>query len=395
MKIQSSAVAMKSERTFFSYEHVEAISITQKADEAAKLDFSGETPKAKQLQDVVDAREKAEKDEKKARKDNEKKQAKEMMDKYLETCKKNKAEAKKAEEIKTPEDMKIELMKRMLELLRRGSRRGLTKDDLKDMKKLANDMKNIDSGKIAKPGICESGTVGELQPVNPQPVVRNSTWVRTTVQSSFYMEQENTAFQSVGTVKTADGRSIDFNVTLEMSRSFEASFESFSQQKYFVCDPLVINADAGFAGLEDQKFLFDLDGDGKEEEISQLSKGSGFLALDKNGDGKINDGNELFGTKSGDGFRDLAQYDSDGNGWIDENDDVFNKLKLWTKDEKGEMVLMDLKKADVGAIYLGNVNTQFSLNGAGNKTNGYVRSTGVFLKESGGAGTVQHVDLTL
>ena len=41
-------------------------------------------------------------------------------------------------------------------------------------------------------------------------------------------------------------------------------------------------------------------------------------ALDINEDGKINDGKELFGTASGNGFGDLAAYDQDNNGWIDE-----------------------------------------------------------------------------
>ncbi len=40
---------------------------------------------------------------------------------------------------------------------------------------------------------------------------------------------------------------------------------------------------------------------------------------------KINDGSELFGTSSGDGFKDLATYDEDENGWIDENDSIFSK----------------------------------------------------------------------
>ena len=150
------------------------------------------------------------------------------------------------------------------------------------------------------------------------------------------------------------------------------------------------------ASVSDQKFLFDLDGDGKKENISFTGKGSGFLALDKNGDGVINDGNELFGTKSGDGFKDLAKYDKDRNGWIDEADDIFDDLRIWTKDEQGNDKLLTLKEAGVGAIYLGNASTQFSLNNQQtNHTNAMIRSTGVYLKESGEAGTIQHVDLVL
>ena len=92
--------------------------------------------------------------------------------------------------------------------------------------------------------------------------------------------------------------------------------------------------------LSDQTFYFDLDADGEEEEISML-KGSGYLALDKNEDGIINDGSELFGTGNGDGFADLARYDEDGNGWIDENDSIWSKLKIWCKDENGNDVMDD------------------------------------------------------
>lgn len=157
----------------------------------------------------------------------------------------------------------------------------------------------------------------------------------------------------------------------------------------------LINLDDSPAGLSDQKFYFDLDADGKEDQISNLKKGSAFLAYDKNGDGVINDGTELFGTKSGDGFADLAAYDEDGNGWIDEGDDIYSKLRLWTKDEDGNDRLMSLKEADVGAIYLGSASTDFHLNDTDNKTNGMIRQTGIFLKESGGVGTVQHVDLAV
>ena len=139
-----------------------------------------------------------------------------------------------------------------------------------------------------------------------------------------------------------------------------------------------------------------MDSDGKAEELSSLTGGSGFLALDLNNDGVINDGSELFGTKSGDGFKDLAAYDKDGNGWIDENDEVFKHLKVWTKNADGSDRLIAIADAGVGAIYLGNASTEFSVNTLDtNRTQGIVRSTGIFLKESGEVGTIQHVDLVV
>lgn len=213
------------------------------------------------------------------------------------------------------------------------------------------------------------------------------------VQEYYYSEEQNLSFTSQGTVTTTDGRTIDFSVDLSMSSRFETYYYEQTNDVIRMCDPLVLNFDGDIADLSDQKFMFDLDADGTEEEISMLSSGNGFLALDSNGDGIINNGSELFGTKSGDGFSDLAAYDSDHNGWIDENDDVFDKLKIWTKNNKGEDELMSLKEKNVGAIYLGNSNADFTLRGSFGQTTGAIRKTGFFLYEDAGMGTIAHLDI--
>lgn len=222
------------------------------------------------------------------------------------------------------------------------------------------------------------------------------------VSETWNIEQEDTSFSTVGTVRTKDGREINFNVNVNMSRRCEEYYkEQLNVAEFTLHDPLVINLDTDVAELSDQTFYFDLDADGEEEEISML-KGSGYLALDKNEDGIINDGSELFGTGNGDGFADLARYDEDGNGWIDENDSIWSKLKIWCKDEKGNDVLYKLSDKGVGAICLQNVSTDFTLQGDRtardgttevNATNGAIRKTGIFLYENGNVGTVQHVDM--
>ncbi len=212
---------------------------------------------------------------------------------------------------------------------------------------------------------------------------------------SFYRsETEETCFNTNGKVVTADGRQIDFNLELSMSRSFTEYYEqNISALKTFT-DPLVINIDSPVADVSDVKIRFDLDCDGSEEEISCLGSGSGYLALDANGDGIINDGSELFGTKSGDGFGDLSGFDSDGNGWIDEADEVFDRLVIAYIKEDGTQELIRLKDRDVGAIYTGSADTQFSLNDpATNEERARIMKTGIFLYESGMTGTIQHLDL--
>ena len=211
---------------------------------------------------------------------------------------------------------------------------------------------------------------------------------------TYYMQEQSASFQTQGQVVTADGRTIDFNLNVHMSSRFEAYYkESFDIQKAVnLCDPLVINLDSSPATVSDQTFYFDLDGDGVEEDIHKLNSGSGYLALDKNNDGKINDGNELFGTTSGDGFADLAKYDEDGNGWIDENDAIWNHLKIWVQTEQGPQ-LYSLADKGVGAICLNRMPTYYTQYDKDGEVSAVVRSTGMFLYENGAAGSMQHLDL--
>ncbi|MGN0375198.1 MAG: hypothetical protein ACI4EN_06815 [Butyrivibrio sp.] len=280
--------------------------------------------------------------------------------------------------ISTVQELKFKLMEQMIASLERKRMfSGGAKDLLSGF--YADSSFNVSSG------------------INEGAVISNSgKYVVRTVSSEFYAETEVTSFQSQGSVVTEDGREFNFDISFEMSRSFSQSIETYTENEIFMCDPLVLNFKGDVAELSDQKFFFDLDCDGVEEEISYMQGNSGFLALDLNGDGKINDGRELFGTTSGDGFKDLSKYDADNNGWIDENDSIFNSLKVWTKNPDGKETLMNLKDAGVGAIYLGNANTRFSLNSiTDNAVNGMIQKSGIFLMENGEVNIIQHVDFAI
>ena len=213
-------------------------------------------------------------------------------------------------------------------------------------------------------------------------------------EGSYEYECELTGFDTSGSVTTADGRQIDFDASLFLGRSYERKEtpRHLSMDGGLV-DPLVINFGTGSTELTDRTFDFDLDADGELDNIAVLGQACGFLAYDKNGDGIINDGSELFGAKSGDGFADLSVYDADENGWIDEADPIYDKLKIWSKDSAGKDVLVGLGVRGIGAIFLGKAPTEFSLKDLANDTRGVIRSTGVFLREDGTPGTIQQVDL--
>ena len=210
-----------------------------------------------------------------------------------------------------------------------------------------------------------------------------------------YSESEQTRFSATGVVNTMDGNEINFSFEMEMARSFlrEESF-AYTQKGYALIDPLIVNAGVTTPKFSGVSFSFDLDLDGNPEDIQAPAWGTGFLALDKNKDGIINDGNELFGPSTGYGFAELAAYDLDKNSWIDENDAVFDELSLYGLDENGEMHLTRIKDAGMGAIYLAGVDTQFDLKNKDNELLARIKKSSIALNEDGSVSSVQEADWT-
>lgn len=209
-----------------------------------------------------------------------------------------------------------------------------------------------------------------------------------------HYEYEYLDFSSSGAVLTADGRSINFSLDLSLQRTsvIRESVLGRAASGYLV-DPLVLHFDNGLDKLMEQTFLFDLDGDGEKEDIAVLGRGSGFLALDIDGDNAITSGRELFGPKSGSGFSDLAVHDLDGNHWIDENDPVFAKLRIWMNASGDRQELLSLKEAGVGAISLASAGSLFNLKTADNILLGQVGASGIFLTEDGEVKSLQDLHL--
>ncbi len=203
-------------------------------------------------------------------------------------------------------------------------------------------------------------------------------------------EKEYVDFRANGRIVTKDGREIKFDISFSINREvLDYTNLDIKAGSLALIDPLVINLSGDLRNpLSDSTFIFDLDSDGVEEAIPVLSEGNGFLVFDKNENGIVDDGSELFGTKTGDGFGELSVYDYDKNGWIDENDRIFDKLKIWLKTESQDR-LISLRSVNIGAIYLKGVNTSFSFG------NGFLRDSSVYLKENEDAGIISKVDFVV
>ncbi|MCP1602208.1 calcium-binding protein [Pseudomonas citronellolis] len=170
----------------------------------------------------------------------------------------------------------------------------------------------------------------------------------------------------------------------ELQKDFKDSEQNAS--------PLILDLDGD--GVEtlgkDAGIHFDHDGNGFAELSGWVGKDDGLLVLDRNGNGEIDDGSELFGNntdladggKATNGFLALADLDSNGDGWIDAGDEAFSQLRVWKdsnsngKVDEGE--LLTLEDAGVGKLSTG-FSSQNKVDEHGNKIlqqGGYVDLNG-------------------
>lgn len=195
-------------------------------------------------------------------------------------------------------------------------------------------------------------------------------------------------FQVTGASGEEQFLHIELSVT--MARYYEESQTSLSVRQGRLTDPLVINFNGQPVQLDAASTEFDLNSDGVLESLPTLSAGSGYLALDRDGDGRISQGSELFGPASGNGFSELAALDEDGNGFIDYGDSIFPQLQVY---RPGDGFIAPLTSLGIGALYTGGVDSPFQLNDSTNNNLGVVRSTGFFIAGDGSAGSIQQLDL--
>jgi hypothetical protein len=132
---------------------------------------------------------------------------------------------------------------------------------------------------------------------------------------------------------------IDYNIGEEIGENYrlEVVLET--------ADPLVLDLNGdGYintVGL-DAGILFDQNGSGAKQSTAWIAPSDGFLVLDRNGNGVIDNGTELFGNNTSlydstgqmsgqalDGFAALAQEDTNHDGVVNNQDSNFAQLKVW------------------------------------------------------------------
>ena len=164
-------------------------------------------------------------------------------------------------------------------------------------------------------------------------------------------------------------------------------------------DPLIFDLDGDgitTVSIDDSNAFFDLDNNGFAEKTSWVGAREGLLAYDKNGDGIINGGNELFGdrtlmkdgkTLASSGFAALTEYDDNKDGKIDSNDVIYALLRIW-QDSDGDGIASagELRRlVDLGIVSIG---LSYSNTGVTDSANSIQVRTGTFTLADGSSRAV-------
>ncbi|MBD9657668.1 hypothetical protein IB239_22795, partial [Pseudomonas sp. PDM12] len=161
-------------------------------------------------------------------------------------------------------------------------------------------------------------------------------------------------------------------------------------------DPLVLDLDGD--GIEtvsaNAGLVFDFNGDGLKTGTGWIKKDDGFLVLDRNGNGTIDNGSELFGVdtvkkngqKATSGFDALSDLDHNGDGVFDAADKAFADVRVWQDLNQDGIAqvgeLKSLAEHGIAAINLGSKSTSEASNG------NLITAVGSFVRTDGSEGVV-------
>ncbi|MFM0284206.1 calcium-binding protein [Paraburkholderia sediminicola] len=143
----------------------------------------------------------------------------------------------------------------------------------------------------------------------------------------------------------------------DLPHGIDGFFKWLSQSLNLV-DPLILDIDGNgihTTNPDNSNAYFDFDGSGSRTHTGWISAGDGFLVLDRNKNGTIDSGAELFsnftplanGTLAANGFDALREFDLNKDGVIDSNDAIWSSLRIWRDgngngtSQSGELLSLD------------------------------------------------------
>ena len=163
-------------------------------------------------------------------------------------------------------------------------------------------------------------------------------------------------------------------------------------------DPLIFDLDGDgikTTSLDQSRTYFDLDSNGFAERTAWVDASDGLLVLDRNNDGQITSGQELFGdqtllangVRAASGFESLKEFDSNRDGRIDAKDEVYSKLKIW-RDLNGDGISQAEELKGLSDYNIASISLSSTSSNASDVMNNIQRRVGNFIKTDGSGGVI-------
>ncbi|RJP30635.1 MAG: hypothetical protein C4527_09355 [Candidatus Omnitrophota bacterium] len=207
-----------------------------------------------------------------------------------------------------------------------------------------------------------------------------------------------------GNTVSVSSQSIEANFMLKIAAAAGGGMESLQRITAMVseemqmqqADPLVFDLDGDGIELTSaaEGVSFAIDGTGIRRQTAFVTGGDAFLALDRNGNGMIDSGLELFGDQHGarDGLEELRKFDDNRDGIIDASDSVFSQLRLFADANMDGLSqaheLKTLRELGIVAIFLDGQDRNEIIAGGNQLT-----KTTSFLRSDGSTGLAGDVNL--
>jgi Ca2+-binding RTX toxin-like protein len=160
-------------------------------------------------------------------------------------------------------------------------------------------------------------------------------------------------------------------------------------------DPILIDLDNDgleTIGAKDGAY-FDHDGNGFAERTGWAASDDGLLVMDRNSDGIINDGRELFGDytllqngqRAANGFQALAELDGNADGLIDSSDSSWSQLKVW-RDINGDGYSSSDDLFSLSDLGIASINLNYTSANVTDANGNTLVQQGTFTKADGSSG---------
>ena len=227
MKIANSSVVMASGHKESSYSYKKSVTMEASISKdlpGAILTLSAEEEGKSFIESMEEYKEQKKEEAARKKQENEQKYADSMAEQLRKLQKSGSLNIEMSDEYR----MKLELLKRLFQMLTRGRA-------LDDNGNLTQDSPEIldlrsPSYRIGTESSSTSASVKSLGSISIGTGGSGTTWQRVTATSGFVSESESTTFASSGMVKTQDGRSIDFNIEVSMSRALTSQINTLTTQ---------------------------------------------------------------------------------------------------------------------------------------------------------------------